>query len=115
MPAAAWVDAAAVGRVVRNLVENAARHARGVVRVTVSDGVVVVEDDGAGIPAGDRERVFERFVRLDEAREREGGGSGLGLAIAREIARDHGGEVTLGESDLGGLRAAAPYALPPSP
>nr|WP_255422016.1 ATP-binding protein [Tessaracoccus sp. MC1627] len=101
----AWVDAAAVGRVVRNLVENAARHARGVARVTVSDGVVVVEDDGAGIPAGDRERVFERFVRLDEAREREGGGSGLGLAIAREIARDHGGEVTLGESDLGGLSA----------
>ena len=108
----AWVDAAAVGRVVRNLVENAARHARGVVRVTVADGAVVVEDDGAGIPAGDHERVFERFVRLDEAREREGGGSGLGLAIAREIARDHGGDVTLGESDLGGLRATV--SLPAS-
>lgn len=101
----AWVDAAAVGRVVRNLVENAARHARGVVRVRVSDAAVVVEDDGAGILAEDRERVFERFVRLDAAREREGGGSGLGLAIAREIARDHGGDVTLGESSLGGVCA----------
>ncbi|MHA6523784.1 ATP-binding protein [Tessaracoccus sp. G1721] len=101
----AWVDGPAVGRVVRNLVENAARHARGLVRVSVADGEVVVEDDGAGIPAADRERVFERFVRLDEAREREAGGSGLGLAIAREIARDHGGDVTLGESELGGLRA----------
>jgi len=102
---AAWVDGPAVGRVVRNLVENAARHARSLVRVTLADGSVVVEDDGAGIPLADRERVFERFVRLDDAREREAGGSGLGLAIAREIARDHGGDVVLGESDLGGLRA----------
>lgn len=99
------VDAAAVGRVVRNLVENAARHARSRVRVTASDGCVVVEDDGAGIAPADRERVFERFVRLDEAREREAGGSGLGLAIAREIARDHGGDVVIDDSALGGVRA----------
>jgi len=106
----AFVDPVAVSRVVRNLVENASRHARDEVRVTVSDGCVVVEDDGQGIAVEDRERVFERFVRLDEAREREAGGSGLGLAIAREIARDHGGDVVLGESDLGGLSAT--LALP---
>ncbi len=101
----AYVDPAAVSRVVRNLVENASRHARKLVRVSVSDGCVVVEDDGEGIAEEDRERVFERFVRLDEAREREAGGSGLGLAIVREIARDHGGDVVLGESVLGGVRA----------
>ncbi|MGV8845146.1 ATP-binding protein [Tessaracoccus sp.] len=97
--------ASAVQRVVRNLVENAARHARGSVRVTVWDGHLIVEDDGAGIEPRDRERVFERFVRLDEAREREAGGSGLGLAIVREIAREHGGDVVLGESHMGGLMA----------
>ena len=91
--------------VLRNLVENATRHAHARVRVTVADGGVVVEDDGDGVPPADRERVFERFVRLEDAREREAGGSGLGLAIAREIARDHGGDVVLDESGLGGLRA----------
>ncbi len=101
----AYANAAAAGRVVRNLVENATRHARARVRVTIMDGRVIVEDDGAGIPVQDRERVFERFVRLDEAREREAGGSGLGLAIVREIVRDHGGDVVLGDSDLGGLSA----------
>ena len=64
-----------------------------------------VDDDGAGLDPADRERVFERFVRLDEARERDAGGSGLGLAIAREIAREQGGDVVLGAADLGGLRA----------
>jgi signal transduction histidine kinase len=98
-------DAAAVGRVVRNLVDNAVRHAAGRVLVQVADGSVTVEDDGIGVPEADRRRVFERFVRLDEAREREAGGSGLGLAIAREIARDHGGDVVLAASPLGGLRA----------
>ena len=95
----------AVGRAVRNLVDNAVRHAGSRVLVTVADGSVTVEDDGNGVPPDDRERVFERFVRLDEAREREVGGSGLGLAIAREIAREHGGDVELGQSALGGLEA----------
>ncbi|KQY44790.1 histidine kinase [Cellulomonas sp. Root137] len=98
-------DAAAVGRVLRNLVDNAVRHAVDRVDVVVADGSVRVDDDGAGVARADRERVFERFVRLDEARERDAGGSGLGLAIAREIAREQGGDVVLGDADLGGLRA----------
>jgi len=98
-------DPAAVGRVVRNLVDNASRHASTRVLVTVDDGAVTVEDDGHGVPEADRKRVFERFVRLDEARERDSGGSGLGLAIALEVAREQGGDVTLARSVLGGLRA----------
>jgi signal transduction histidine kinase len=98
-------DAAAVGRVLRNLVDNAVRHAGSRVAVVVADGSVRVDDDGAGLDPADRERVFERFVRLDEARQRDEGGSGLGLAIAREIAREQGGDVVLGTADLGGLRA----------
>ncbi|MBU4213851.1 MAG: HAMP domain-containing histidine kinase [Actinobacteria bacterium] len=98
-------DREAVGRVLRNLLDNAARHAASSVRVHVADGVLDVDDDGAGIAAEDRERVFERFVRLDEARERDAGGSGLGLAIARELARESGGDVRLGEAPGGGLRA----------
>ncbi|GIG38268.1 HAMP domain-containing sensor histidine kinase [Cellulomonas phragmiteti] len=102
----------AVGRVVRNLVANAVRHARGVVDVR-ADGTgggaggvrVVVDDDGRGIPPADRERVFERFVRLDEARERDAGGAGLGLAIAREVARELGGDVRIEQAPGGGTRA----------
>ena len=100
-------DAAALGRVVRNLVENALAHAATSVRVEVADGLVAVVDDGPGVPAADRERAFARFVRLDAARARPGGGSGLGLAIAREVAREHGGDVVLGDRADGapGLRA----------
>ncbi|WP_265521618.1 sensor histidine kinase [Oerskovia flava] len=98
-------ELAAVGRVLRNLVDNAARHAATRVEVTVGDGALGVDDDGPGIDPQDRERVFERFTRLDEARERDAGGTGLGLAIARETARQHGGDVTLTTSALGGLRA----------
>lgn len=95
-------------RMVRNLGDNAARHARGVVEVGLSrrDGsaVLTVDDDGPGIAPGDRERAFERFVRLDEGRARGAGGTGLGLAIVREIVRAHEGEVILAASALGGLR-----------
>jgi heavy metal sensor kinase len=91
-------DRQALGRAVQNLLDNAARHATRHVRVSVGlrDGLAVmaVDDDGPGIPAADRERVFERFTRLDDARSREHGGAGLGLAIAREIVRAHGGELT---------------------
>ena len=101
-------DPDALGRVVRNLVDNAARHAAGQVALGLAerDGEVVltVDDDGPGIPAIERERVFERFVRLDDARARDGGGSGLGLAIVRELVAAHGGTVTVGDAELGGAR-----------
>ena len=59
--------------------------------------LVTVTDDGPGIPAADRERVFDRFTRLDDARGRDSGGTGLGLAIVRELVAAHGGSVTLGD------------------
>lgn len=98
-------DPATLVRVLRNIVDNAARHALTSVQVWVWDGRVVVDDDGEGIDVADRERVFERFVRLEPARERQAGGAGLGLAIAREIAREQGGDVWLEASPLGGVRA----------
>ena len=67
---------------------------------------IAVEDDGPGIPEGRREEAFRPFHRLDEGRNLQTGGSGLGLAIARDIARAHGGDVVLGDSALGGLKAA---------
>ncbi len=101
-------DPVALGQVVRNLVDNAARHARTRLAVAVSQqpgGVVLsVEDDGPGIAPADRARVFERFVRLDEARARDAGGSGLGLAIVREVVAGHGGSVAVEDGALGGAR-----------
>ena len=101
-------DTAKLAQVVRNLVDNAARAASGRVRLSLrqreKDAVIVVEDDGAGIEPADRDRIFERFVRLDESRERGPGGSGLGLAIVAEVVRGHGGEVFVGRSALGGAR-----------
>jgi signal transduction histidine kinase len=95
----------ALGRVVANLLDNATRHAAGRVVLSVTaDGAyqrIEVVDDGPGIPAADRERVFHRFTRLDDARARDAGGSGLGLAIVRELVRRHGGTVTLGEAGPG--------------
>ena len=66
--------------------------------------MLTVDDDGPGIPESERARVLERFVRLDEARSRDDGGSGLGLAIVDEVARAHGGSVSIFESPLGGAR-----------
>ena len=103
-------DAGLLAQLVRNLVDNAVRHARSsvglAVRTNEADGMVVlvVDDDGEGVPEADRQRVFERFVRLDEARARDGGGSGLGLAIVREIAAAHGGDVTASTAESGGAR-----------
>ncbi|MFJ8112835.1 sensor histidine kinase [Streptomyces sp. NPDC096132] len=99
-----------LGRVLANLLDNAQRHARSAVTVTVRResaregpwAVVAVADDGDGVPAADRERVFERFVRLDAARSRDEGGAGLGLAIARDVALRHGGTLTVRETAEGG-------------
>ncbi|NTW41582.1 MAG: HAMP domain-containing histidine kinase, partial [Cellulomonadaceae bacterium] len=102
---AATADAGALARAVRNLVENAARHATSAVQVTLDAGRVIVDDDGPGIPEPDRERVFERFVRLDDSRQRGAGGAGLGLAIARELAWEQGGDIRLTGSPAPGLRA----------
>jgi two-component system osmolarity sensor histidine kinase EnvZ len=66
---------------------------------------IVVDDDGPGIPPDRREDVFKPFFRLDPSRNVETGGVGLGLTIARDILRSHGGDLTLGDSPLGGLRA----------
>ncbi|MBA3553018.1 MAG: hypothetical protein H0W27_09145, partial [Actinobacteria bacterium] len=91
-----------------NLGDNAARHARSRVSLSVGErnGTVVlsVDDDGPGIVEADRERVFERFVRLDDARARDHGGSGLGLAIVAELVRAHGGSISVSDSPLGGAR-----------
>jgi signal transduction histidine kinase len=108
----AVADPVAVERVVRNLVDNARRFAHHDVLVEVADGVVAVDDDGPGIAPADRDRVFDRFTRLGSARGRDSGGTGLGLAIAREIAREHGGDVTLGDGELGGLRATVTLPVP---
>jgi signal transduction histidine kinase len=100
-------DPDALGRVVRNLVDNARRHARSRVVVTVLPGdpvELLVDDDGAGIPAEERERVFDRFHRLDGPRSRDTGGSGLGLAIVRELVTTLGGTVAAEASPSGGAR-----------
>ncbi|MDX3524296.1 HAMP domain-containing sensor histidine kinase [Streptomyces scabiei] len=88
-------------RMVANLVANAVRHAASQITIKVTaDGLDVI-DDGPGIPAASRERVFQRFHRLDEARARDAGGSGLGLAIARDIATAHGGTLTVRDTPHG--------------
>ena len=104
-PVLATVEPDAIGRVVANLLDNAERHARSRVAVEVADeggyARITVCDDGPGIPPADREKVFDRFTRLDDARARDAGGTGLGLAIVRELVRRHHGTVTLGDASPG--------------
>ncbi|MFJ6079908.1 sensor histidine kinase [Streptomyces sp. NPDC092369] len=92
-------------RLLRNLVDNAARHAARRIQITVRNQddrvVLTVHDDGPGVPTEDAERIFERFVRLDDARSRDQGGTGLGLAIARDLAHRHRGTLTLTPRTLG--------------
>ena len=99
-------DEAALARLVRNLVENAARHAVSRIELSVhravGNAVLVIADDGPGIPEAERSRVFDRFVRLDTDRSRKGGGSGLGLAIVAEIIRAHHGSITISDRPGGG-------------
>src|SRR6202040_1551383 len=104
------VKPASFKRCLANLVSNAARHA-GAIAITGNRDhrwlTVTVDDNGPGIPLQMREEVFKPFLRIDDARNQDEGGTGLGLAIARDIARSHGGDITLGDSPLGGLRATA--------
>jgi signal transduction histidine kinase len=99
-------DVSGVSRVLRNLLDNAVRHAKSRIEITVAargDQVVLtVGDDGPGIPAADRIRVFDRFVRIDADRSRDGGGTGLGLAIVAEIVSAHSGTVAIDERPGGG-------------
>ncbi|WP_405149784.1 HAMP domain-containing histidine kinase [Sphaerisporangium sp. NBC_01403] len=105
-------------RVVTNLLDNAERHARHSVSVEVRpngrNAEIVVDDDGDGIAVADRERIFERFTRLDAARSRDRGGTGLGLAIARDIVQAHRGTIEVGTSPVGGARflVSLPLAEP---
>ena len=120
-----------LARVVRNLLDNGHRHADRVVLSSRALGsgdargsarlLVAVDDDGHGIPAAERERVFDRFHRTQAGRERASGGSGLGLGIARAIVAAHGGRIWVEDSPLGGARVAfelpgfAPAPAPPRP
>jgi len=107
-PPIVTVRPAAFKRCLANLVSNAARHAPSIAISGHRDHrylTVTVDDDGQGIPPDMREEVFKPFLRLDDARNQDEGGTGLGLAIARDIARSHGGDITLGDSPMGGLRA----------
>lgn len=103
-------DVRQLRRLLANLADNAANHARSQVSFTVTEQstnvVLYVDDDGPGIPAAERTRVLERFVRLDADRGRDAGGSGLGLAIVAEITATHGGTIVVADSPAGGARLA---------
>ncbi len=115
-PVRAVGDVGALSRLIRNLVENAVRHATSSVQVLcqLHDGyaVVHVDDDGAGVPVEERDRIFERFSRLDEARTAGTGGSGLGLAISKAIVESHRGTLTVKDSPGGGARFTVKIPVP---
>jgi signal transduction histidine kinase len=94
-------DPEALARAVRNLLDNAARHATTSVSASVEVRPpvvrVIIRDDGPGIAEADRQRIFDRFTRLDDARARDTGGAGLGLAIVRDVVARHGGSVQMGD------------------
>ena len=101
-------DREQLSRLVRNLLENAVRYAEERVTIALSETMeavtLTVSDDGPGVPDADRERIFDRFTRLDGARARTAGGAGLGLAIAREIVTRHGGTIRVDPTDAPGAR-----------
>lgn len=95
-------------RAITNLVSNAVRYGDQIIIRAATEGQwlrIEVDDNGPGIPVSERANVFKPFYRIDRSRNQDDGNSGLGLAIARDIAKSHGGDVTLGESSMGGLRA----------
>jgi signal transduction histidine kinase len=109
VPAKVVGDPVRLGQAFRNVLDNADRHAAGTIAVTLSvpvkgTALVTIDDDGTPVPPSDRERIFGRFVRLDESRSRQQGGSGLGLAITRGLIEAHGGRVTATETPQGWCR-----------
>jgi len=108
-----------LARVVRNLVDNASRHAEGRITLRVRSESTergqrvqfTVADDGAGVPSEDRERIFDRFTRLDEGRARDVGGSGLGLAIVCDVVEAHGGTVSVAAGDGKGEFTGAVFTV----
>jgi signal transduction histidine kinase len=111
-------DRVRLGQAVTNLADNAARYASSTVGVSLStsgdEACIVVEDDGPGVPAAQRDRVFERFVRLDASRGRSSGGSGLGLSIVREVVLAHGGTVRITDAVPRGCRVEIRLPAPDS-
>ncbi|WP_326626926.1 HAMP domain-containing histidine kinase [Nonomuraea fuscirosea] len=117
-PALVRGDRGQLHRMLTNLLDNAERHAVSTIRVTLrcenDHAVLTVHDDGSGVPADQREVVFQRFARLAAARAKDAGGSGLGLPIAREIAHHHGGTLTIDDSHQGACFVARiPLLSPP--
>jgi signal transduction histidine kinase len=103
-----WANQDELTSVVRNLLDNGARHAESKVAVTVREEgpwvVLTVTDDGTGVPPDQREQVFERFARLQEGRARDEGGTGLGLALTKRIVEHHGGRIHVEDGETGGAR-----------
>lgn len=107
-PARITGDVRSLGQAIRNVLDNAERYARARISIQVrsspDDVLLTIDDDGPPVPVAERERIFERFVRLDESRSRESGGSGLGLAITSAIVSAHGGRILCTEAPGGGCR-----------
>jgi signal transduction histidine kinase len=118
-PARVLVPGAYLERVIANLVENARRFAASRVEVFVESNerfaTLRVRDDGPGVPEAARCRIFERFVRLDEARDRDHGGFGLGLAIVADLCRAYGGTIEVSDAEPGAVFSVRfPLAQPGS-
>ena len=101
-----WGNASELTSVIRNLTDNAARHARSTVRISLRDEgpwvVLRVADDGVGVDPAERDRIFERFARLEEGRQRDRGGAGLGLALSNRVVEAHGGRIHVEDAPDGG-------------
>ncbi len=110
MPQTLSCDAKYLARALANVLRNAVRYARSKVAITIErDGartIICVDDDGPGVPARERHRLFEPFTRVEDSRGRDSGGVGLGLAIVKSVAEWHGGEARIGDSPLGGARVS---------
>ena len=110
LPATFSCDAKYLARALANVLRNAIRYARSKVALTVNRSgtrtEIVVDDDGPGVPAEERERLFEPFARMEGSRARDAGGVGLGLAIVKSVAEWHGGEAEISDSPLGGARVS---------